>query len=119
MVVAQGLTDALLGNPATVLSGRRNPFSMAPATWNMTRRSLAAGPSMSCQSHPAGVTPAPQGSAQDDVTTTPGAEQDAVFDGVDSHADTIHVTIITDRAATSPTPSSRPPQPDTPRQSRP
>ncbi|MFJ7497939.1 hypothetical protein ACIQZB_44035 [Streptomyces sp. NPDC097727] len=31
------------------------------------------------------------------ATTTPASEQDAVFGGVDSHADTIHVAVITDR----------------------
>ncbi|GAA3082780.1 hypothetical protein GCM10020000_81050 [Streptomyces olivoverticillatus] len=31
------------------------------------------------------------------VTTTPAAELDAVFGGVDSHADTIHVAVVTDR----------------------
>ncbi|MFB7280276.1 transposase [Streptomyces hydrogenans] len=31
------------------------------------------------------------------VTITPATELDAVFGGVDSHADTIHVAVITDR----------------------
>ncbi|WP_234351457.1 IS110 family transposase [Streptomyces sp. XY413] len=31
------------------------------------------------------------------VTTSPATELDAVFGGVDSHADTIHVAVITDR----------------------
>lgn len=31
------------------------------------------------------------------VTITPATELDAVFGGVDAHADTIHVTVITDR----------------------
>ncbi|MFB7592244.1 transposase [Streptomyces sp. NPDC056169] len=31
------------------------------------------------------------------ATTTPVTELDAVFGGVDSHADTIHVAVVTDR----------------------
>ncbi|MFD7260133.1 hypothetical protein [Streptomyces sp. NPDC059874] len=31
------------------------------------------------------------------VTSTSAAELDTVFGGVDSHADTIHVAVITDR----------------------
>ncbi|MFJ9646203.1 hypothetical protein [Streptomyces sp. NPDC101206] len=31
------------------------------------------------------------------ATTTPATEPDAVFGGVDSHADTIHVAVITNR----------------------
>lgn len=36
MVVSQGLTDVLPGCPATLLSGRRDPFSMASVRWDTT-----------------------------------------------------------------------------------
>lgn len=52
------------------------------------------------------------------VTIAPATELDAVFVAVNSHADTSHVAVITDRAGTSPTPGSPPRRPDTPRRSR-
>ena len=54
-------------------------------------------PSLSCLPHPAGATSGQEGISSMTGTNTAAAVKHVVIGGVDSHADTVHVAVVTDR----------------------
>jgi Transposase len=85
--MALPLTDALLGCLQAGLSGCRGPISMAAARWCMTLKRLER------PLHPPGLLRL----GRQFQPSTEHATDHTVFGAVDSHADTIHVAVVTDR----------------------
>ncbi|MEV6654441.1 AAA family ATPase, partial [Streptomyces sp. NPDC051219] len=68
-----------------------------PSVWARFNKSGAwpEAPSLSCLPHPAGVTSGEEGISSMTGTDTADAVEEIVVGGVDSHADTIHVGVVT------------------------